>query len=133
MARCDYAAPWYHGSPEGLTVLRAGSWLTQLRELAKAFAHKPTLIQFGEADSVQHDGQQPGFLYVVDEPVGPDDVTYLRNTADTHWQTSRDLRLRLVAELPPDDPPQLAPAQIGALRQQMPKGSTGFVGDPDPD
>lgn len=23
--RCDYSAPWYHGSPERLTVLRAGS------------------------------------------------------------------------------------------------------------
>ena len=134
MERCDYGKPWYHGSPTELTVLRSGSWVTQFKELAKAFAHKPELISLGgDCVNVKHSGRLPGFLYAVDEPVGPEDVTYLRDTGQTHWQTSRDLRLRLVAALLIDDPPQLSEAEITELRKDIPKGTTGFVGTPDQD
>lgn len=133
MAACDYSASWYHGSPEELTVLRQGSRVTQMVELAKAFSHRPALISFGnDGVSVKHDGRQLGFLYEVAEPVGPEDVTYLRDTAQTHWQTQRDLRLRLVASLALGDPAQLSQDEIALLRQKMPKETTGFIGEPDP-
>ena len=132
MDTCDYSAGWYHGSPEQLTVLQSGSWITQFKEMAKAFSHKPTLMSLGgDCEHVKHDGQLPGYLYTVSESVGPDDVCYLRDTAQTHWQTKRDLRLRLVAKLPLDDPPQLSEEQIAALREDVPEGFTGFVGTPD--
>ncbi|MBN1516110.1 hypothetical protein JXA32_06040 [Candidatus Sumerlaeota bacterium] len=123
---------WYHGSPEKLTALLADSWITPYKELAKAFAHKPELISMDDDCShIKHNGRLPGFLYLVDEPVSTDDVEYLKNTAQTHWQTQRDLRLRLVAELPLDDPPQLSEEEITELRNQAPEGGTGFIGDPD--
>jgi len=132
--KCDYSAPWYHGSPEDLTVLRQGSWLTQFEEMAKAFSHRPSLISFEDDDRhVKHDGRMPGFLYLVDEPIGPNDVTYLRDTAQTHWQSTRDLRVRCVAELPFDDPPQLSAEEIAALRKDHPEGSTGMICSPDDD
>ena len=108
METCDYDAPWYHGSPEKLTELRKGSWVTQFKEMAKAFSHKPSLISLDDdGQAVKHDGQLIGFLYIVSEPIGPDDVSYLHNTGQTHWQTQRDLRIRYVAELPVGDPPQV--------------------------
>lgn len=132
MDKCDYSAPWYHGSQEELTVLREGSWVTQFEELAKAFSHRPSLISMGDGcETVKHNGQLVGFLYVVSETVGPDDVSYLSDTAQTHWQTERDLALRCAAKLPMDDPPQLTVEEIAELRKTIPEGSTGFVGDPD--
>jgi len=132
VAKCDYSAPWYHGSPETLTVLRKGSWVTQFKEMAKAFSHRPNLMSLGgDCQTIKHNGQQPGFLYMVSETLGPDDVSYLRDTAQTHWQTQRDLQVRLVAELPVDDPPQLSEEEIAELRKGIPEGTTGFIGSPD--
>ncbi len=131
MGKCDYSAPWYHGSPEELDVLRAGSWVTQVKEMARAFSHRPTLMSLDDdCEHARHDGKLPGYLYAVSEVVGQEDVTYLRDTAQTHWQTRRDLRLRLVAQLPIDDPPQLSEEEIASLRQDIPKGATGFVETP---
>jgi hypothetical protein len=132
MKPCDYGAAWYHGSPEELTVLRKGSWVTQFKELAKAFSHRPPLIKFVDDNcNVKHNGRFPGFLYAVAEPVGPEDVIYLRDTAQTHWQTNRDLRLQLVAKLPLDDPPQLSQEEVAELRKVIPEGTSRFVGAPD--
>jgi hypothetical protein len=137
MPRCDYNEPWYHGSPEKLTFLRAGSWVTQFRELAKGFSHKPVepvdfrISMDDDCRSVRHNGTRQGFLYQISEAVGPDDVTYLPNTARTHWQTQRELQVRLLAELPIDDPPQLTDEEIEDLRKIAPDGTTGFIGAPD--
>jgi hypothetical protein len=104
--------------------------VTQFKELAKAFSHKPTLISFGDDNqTVKHDGQQPGFLYVLSEPVGPDTVSYLPHTALTHWQTQCDLQVRLVSKLPADDPPQLSAEEIARMHRRLPEGKTGFVSD----
>lgn len=132
MKKRDHSAPWYHGSPEELSVLGRGSWVTQFKELAKAFSHKPALISLGgDCVKVKHNGRLPGFLYTVSEPVDPDDVTYLRDTAQTHWKTNRDLRLRLVAMLPLDDPPQLSEEEVAELRKDIPEGTSAFIGTPD--
>lgn len=134
MTECDYGARWYHGSPEMIAVLRKGSWVTQFKEMAKAFSHKPSLMSLADdCQSVKHDGKVPGFLYMVSESLGPDDVSYLRDTANTHWQTERDLQISIVAELAVDDPPLLNEEEIAVLRKDMPEGSTGFVGTSDRD
>jgi len=132
METCDYGAPWYHGSPEELAVLRSGSWITQFREMAKAFSHKPSLMSLDDdCEHVKHNGRLRGYLYTVSEPVRPEDLCYLRDTAQTHWQTTRDLKLRLVSELAVDDPPQLNEEEIAALREDIPEGTTGMVCTPD--
>ncbi len=134
MTTSETKGPWYHGTPTKLTLLRKGSWVTTFENLARAFSHKPSLISLGgDCVNVKHNGQVRGFLYVVSEHVGPDDVVYLRDTAQTHWQTRRDLRVELVAELPPDDPPQLSEAEVAEMRKDIPADTTGFVGQRDPD
>ena len=93
---------WFHGSPEELSTLRAGSWVTPFREFAKAFSHKPTRVTASGDDvtNVRHDGKVAGFLYVVAEPLVDQDLEELPGTEKTHWQTARVLKVRLVEEVP---------------------------------
>ena len=128
----DYTAPWYHGSPSVLTVLQKGSWITQVKEIAKAFAHKPTIISMSDdGETVKHDGTLPAYLYIVAEPITPDDVALLPKTAMTHWQTQRDLAVTLLQDLPVSDPPQLTEAELADLKQIRPDAgeATGLYGD----
>ncbi len=125
----DFSA-WYHGSPLELTVLRAGSMVTPFIGVARAFSHKPSLLSFGDTpDSVKHNGTQPGVLYAIDEGITAADLEILPGTADTHWQTTRDLRLRRLEQVPITDPPQLTEPEIAQMYAQNPemKTTTGFV------
>ena len=104
----DINIPWYHGSPAKLNLLRNGSMVTPFEAVAKAFSHKPTLLAIPEGmESVKHNGEVPGYLYVVSEEVAADDLRLLADTGETHWETQRDLRVDLIAEVPIDDPPML--------------------------
>lgn len=122
-----YTEPWYHGSPERLTVLRKGSMVTRFKEMAKAFAHRPSTLSMTDSGAVKHNGQVPGYLYVVSETVGPDDVTCLEGTANTHWEIQRELQVTCVADLPIDDPPQLTEDEIAESRRDLPENFTGFI------
>jgi len=129
----DYSGPWYHGSPERLTALRKGSMVIPFKEVAKAFSHKPSMLSMGDDfENVKHNGRAIGHLYEVAETVGPDDLCCLEGTAQTHWQTQRDLQLRHLVVLPLDDPPQLTEEEIANNRKANPERKTGFFGDPDP-
>jgi hypothetical protein len=91
---------WYHGSPYRLEVLRAGSTVTQTRELAEVFSHKPVLVSIEDDGTIRHNGSLPGYLYVVAEPVGPEDVyPHPRTTMGPgfEWLTTRELSLAPVA------------------------------------
>ena len=114
---------WYHGSPEVLEVLAAGSTVTRCRAVAEAFSHKPTWLSIEEPPGgvqVTHDGTRPGYLYVIDEPVGKNDLHPHPNSAyaagGLEWITDRPLRLRLVAE------PSL---RCSGSRQRAPLGEPG--------
>ena len=94
---------WYHGSPLELTVLSTGSTITRWRELAEAFSHKPPMLVYDSVGGmIHHNGQQDGFLYVIDEPIVEDADIYRhpRTTmdADVEWLTKRPLRLRKICE-----------------------------------
>ena len=65
---------WYHGSPEEIVTLRIGSAITKERALAVTFSHKPSLVAQNNG-RIRHNGQQPGFLYAIAEPVTPDDIS----------------------------------------------------------
>lgn len=64
--------PWYHGSNRDLTVLSEGSTVTQWRELAEAFSHKPSVL-CEDGGRILHNGREEGFLYVLAEKVAPGD------------------------------------------------------------
>ena len=99
----DCTKAWYHGSPLELTSLWTGSTITQDRDLARIFSHKPSLVsqdtnQQGERQ-LKHSGRQPGLLYRIDEPVLPDDVYPHPESAigpGQEWLTKRPLRVALI-------------------------------------
>ena len=97
----DTDKPWYHGSPLKLEELRAGSTMTQWRDLARVFSHKPAVVSVSDDRCIQHSGTLPGYLYEIAEPVAPEDVRpHPRTTMapGDEWLTNRDLRLRLIGE-----------------------------------
>ena len=95
---------WYHGSNVLFTELREGSTITQWRELAEAFSHQPSALSYDDLGKIWHNGREPGYLYVIDEPisVGADCYQHPRTSMDPNAEflTSRPLRLHLIAELP---------------------------------
>ena len=119
--------PWYHGSPVVLSVLSKGSMVTPFVEIAKAFSHKPKLLSMSDdMRSVKHNGELPGFLYLVSEQVDVDDLVELQGTRQTHWEIRRDLRVELVEEVPVDDPPLLTGDALKRSEEAHSKLGTGF-------
>lgn len=103
----DPKALWYHGSNQRFEILRPGSTITQWQALAEAFSHQPTCLgydTYGDDTSIVHNGTEPGYLYIIDEPivVGPDIYPHPHTSMDhnAEFLTRRELRVRLVAELP---------------------------------
>jgi hypothetical protein len=120
----DFTKPWYHGSPEVLDVLRAGSTITQDRELARVFSHRPTLVSVddaGEIRQIKHNGTELGYLYRIAEEIAPQDVTPHPRSAmefGKEWLTGRALRLTLVEPTQPVREEMLTDEEIEALRQR---------------
>ena len=97
----DMSKPWYHGSNIEFDVLREGSTITQWKELAEAFATKPTQLSYDEILSpISHNGTEPGLLYIIDEPleIGVDIYQHPRTTMDqgVEFLTKRELNLKRI-------------------------------------
>lgn len=101
---------WYHGSPQRFVVLKAGSTVTPLVALAKAFSHKPSDVKIAlrEADGrrrirIVHNGTQHGHLFRV---VVEDAATDLRQHPGStgapgeEMLTTRDLPVEWMEEVP---------------------------------
>jgi hypothetical protein len=138
MRDCDYTLTWYHGSQQKLTTLRVGSSITQNRNVAKAFSHKPSLVSMSDAgeslseqSKVKHDGVIPGYLYTVTDEIGPDDVhphPHPVNADRWEWLTNRELRLKLIEQTVVTDQERLAGQEIAEIkRKQKEKGERSFV------
>lgn len=99
----DPEGVWYHGSNLPLSELRPGSTITQWKALAEAFSHKPRSLCYDDTGHIEHDGQEKGYLYVVDEPlvIGRDIYPHPRTTMDENAEflTRRPIKVRLIAEL----------------------------------
>ena len=97
---------WYHGSNRIFTVLTSGSTITQWKQLAEAFSHKPSILCYDDDGLVEHNGNEPGYLYIIDEPlqIGVDIIPHPNSSMDPNAEflTTRDLPVRQVAQLPPD-------------------------------
>lgn len=102
--KIDPNGTWYHGSPMEFSELRAGSTITQWKELAEAFSHKPSMLGYDDDGVITHNGRLKGYLYIIDEPVevGRELSPHTRTTMDENAEfiTARPLRVRLVKELP---------------------------------
>jgi len=91
--------PWYHGSNLELEVLLEGSTITQWKELAEAFATKPTMLEYDEIFlPISHNGIEKGILYIIDEPLEMDTDIYQhpQTTMDkgVEFLTKRQLKLK---------------------------------------
>ncbi|MGC9468585.1 MAG: hypothetical protein ACP5HS_08335 [Anaerolineae bacterium] len=122
--KVDYGGTWYHGSPLQLEVLREGSTITQWRDLARVFSHKPTIVSVSDDRQIQHNGELPGYLYEIAEPVGPADVRpHPRTTMapGDEWLTRRPLELHLIGETVVRPEEYLSEDDIADLRARQEK------------
>lgn len=121
----DYGGTWYHGSPLRLDVLRTGSTMTQWRDLARVFSHKPSLVSISDDRRIQHNGTLSGYLYAVAEPVAPEDVEQHPRTTMSpgdEWLTHRELRLRLIGETAVCPEEFLSDEDVEALKRRATSG-----------
>ncbi len=101
---------WFHGSPFRLAILRAGSTVTPVMDLARAFAHKPANVSMTirERDGertviIDHDGKLDGYLYkvLVEDP--REDMQQHPGSGlalGEEMLTTRDLPVEFIEELP---------------------------------
>jgi hypothetical protein len=86
---------WYHGSNLELDALKEGSTITQWKELAKAFATKPSKLEYSEVfGPITHNGTENGILYIIDEPLQIDVDIY------QHPHTSMDKGIEFLTKRP---------------------------------
>lgn len=131
MQACDYTQTWYHGSQQKLTTLRVGSSITQNRNVAKAFSHRPSLLTQSESGTVKHNGVTPGYLYTVADEIDPDDVyphPHPVNVTRWEWLTRRELNLKLIEQTVITDKERLTDQEIAEIqRKQKERGERSFV------
>ncbi|MEZ4676241.1 MAG: hypothetical protein R2932_18610 [Caldilineaceae bacterium] len=97
----NYNLPWYHGSQQELTILRVGSSVTQDRDIARIFSHRPGISTVEDDGTYRHNGQAPGYLHIVDEPITAADVEphpHPINASKWEWLTKRVIKVRLVEQ-----------------------------------
>jgi hypothetical protein len=94
---------WYHGSNKVFEILEEGSTITQWKELAEAFSHKPTILAIDDDNSIFHNGKEYGYLYIVDESIeiGIDIYAHPNTTMgkDLEFITKRKLKVKMIADL----------------------------------
>ena len=131
MQNFDYTLTWYHGSQKKLTTLRVGSSITQNRNVAKAFSHRPSLLTQSEGGTVKHDGVTPGYLYTVVDEIGPHDVyphPHPVNVTRWEWLTNRELQIELIEQTVVTDVERLTDQEIAEIkRKQEERGEKTFA------
>ena len=125
----DYAKTWYHGSPFKLTTLRKGSTITQDRNIARVFSHRPTLVSISvhvgiSGEEVKHDGITPGFLYRIAQNIKPADIFPHPNSSmeeGKEWLTNRELRVELIGPTQIVNEERLTEEEILQLKREEAK------------
>ena len=103
-------AEWYHGSPLRLDRVKAGSTVTPVIALARAFAHKPGFVSIdvrerdGERTvTLEHDGRRDGYLYrvlVADPASDLEQHPGSKLALGEEMLATRDLPVEFIEELP---------------------------------
>ncbi|HRW09203.1 MAG TPA: hypothetical protein P5121_29055 [Caldilineaceae bacterium] len=97
----NYNLPWYHGSQQELTILRVGSSVTQDRDIARIFSHRPGISTVEDDGTHKHNGTTLGYLHIVDEPITAADVEpypHPINASKWEWLTKRVIKVRLIEQ-----------------------------------
>lgn len=118
------ALPWYHGSQQELTTLRVGSSITQNRDIARIFSHRPAILSMvDDGKSIfKHNGTVHGYLYIVNEEVKAEDVyphPHPINASRWEWVTKRALSVRLLERPMVREAERLTEADIAELRRKQ--------------
>ena len=94
---------WYHGSNKTFNMLDIGSTITQWKELAEAFSHKPSSLYYDDNGNIHHNGKEIGYLYIIDESVAvnADIYQHPRTTMNNNVEflTKRLLKVKMVKTL----------------------------------
>ena len=111
---------WFHGSPLELTVLRAGSTITQDVDLARIFSHRPRVVARDDTGKLWHNGSGSGWLYEV---VGVEDGDVYQHPETTmqpgeEWLTRRDLDLKRLGPTQIVGGELLSDADVEELRRE---------------
>lgn len=127
----NYTRPWYHGSQQALTTLRIGSSITQNRDIARIFSHRPPLLSMEDNGAFKHNGTAYGYLYTVDEEVKPEDVyphPHPINASKWEWLTNRELKVRFLEHPALREDERLTEADLAELRRrQQAAGAEAFT------
>ena len=118
----DEDEPWYHGSPLELNVIRKGSTITQDRDLARVFSHRPRLVSVSDDGRIKHDGAMPGLLYRVAGVIEPGDIhphPHSSMREGLEWLTDRELRVSLVSPTVVVEEERLTPQEIAELKARL--------------
>lgn len=118
----NYNLPWYHGSQQVLTALRVGSSITQDRDIARVFSHRPSIHTQEDDGTHKHNGTAPGYLHIVDEPITAADVEphpHPINASKWEWLTKREIKVRLIEQPVLRAEELLTAEDIAALRQRQ--------------
>jgi len=118
----DPKQSWYHGSPLGLSILRVGSTITQKRELAQIFSHKPTIVSVSDDGQIRHNGAISGYLYIITDEIQSKDVIPHHQTTMSdgdEWLTTCELHLRLLCATDVIPAEQLTDEDYEMLRDKL--------------
>jgi hypothetical protein len=113
---------WFHGSPFAITRLRKGSTITQDQHLAEVFSHKPSIVSLEEDGTIRHNGKLPGTLYIIAEPIDPEDIIPVRFSTmepGKEWQTQRDLQVKQISNVIIKPEEALSTKEIVKLQQKI--------------
>ncbi|MGZ9583767.1 hypothetical protein [Paenibacillus marinisediminis] len=124
MENWDYNKPWFHGSPSILNELLEGSTISQDRDLARIFSHKPSLVVVDDSGTRYHNGKANGYLYVIDDTITPNDVYPHPKTSmnpGEEWLISRPLKVKKIAETKPILEEQLSIEDEENLKKRLNK------------
>lgn len=94
---------WYHGSNVVFSELRTNSTITQWKELAEAFSHRPGSLGYDDKGVISHNGTEKGYLYIIDEPIVIGDDIYQHPTStmdiNAEFLTKKPLKVKLICEI----------------------------------
>lgn len=97
MDKWDYTKSWFHGSPIILDVIVEGSTITQDRNLARIFSHKPSIVARDENGAIFHNGKNKGYLYIINETVHRSDIyphPYTTMKPGEEWLIRKSLKVK---------------------------------------
>jgi hypothetical protein len=97
-------AAWFHGSPLDLKILRKGSSITQIEEIARVFATKPGIVSVSDNGKIKHDGISKGRVYRVTDNVTAADIhEHPRSSMEGGWEwiTKKAFKLEFLYEVSP--------------------------------